>query len=102
MVRHKARLVARGYVQQHGVDYWETYAPTVSATTLRTFLAVCMLKGMMVNQADVTTAFLYGDIDGEIYLKQTKILSKKIEEKKYIRKIKEKNLRCTTCVIESK
>ena len=56
----------------------------------------------MVNQADVTTAFLYGDIDGEIYLKQTKILSKKIEEKKYIRKIKEKNLWCTTCVIESK
>ena len=69
VTRHKARLVAQGYVQRFNVDYWETYAPTVAATTLRTFLTVCKLKRLRINQVDVTTAFLYGDIDGEIYLR---------------------------------
>ncbi len=69
VTRHKARLVAQGYVQRYNVDYWETYAPTVAATTLRTFLTVCKLKKLKINQVDVTTAFLYGDIDGEIYLR---------------------------------
>ncbi len=69
VVRHKARLVAMGYVQRYNVDYWETYAPTVAATTLRTFLTVCQMKKMKVSQMDVTTAFLYGDIDGDIYLR---------------------------------
>ncbi len=49
--------------------YWETYAPTVAATTLRTFLTVCKLKKLKINQVDVTTAFLYGDIDGEIFMR---------------------------------
>lgn len=69
IVRHKSRLVALGYVQRFNVDYWETYAPTVAATTLRTFLTICKKEGMMIGQVDVTTAFLYGDIDGEIYLR---------------------------------
>src|SRR5699024_5233115 len=67
--RFKARLVARGFTQMFGVDFWDTFAPTVMATSIRTFLTVCKIKGFLVHQVDVKTAFLNGDIDGEIYVR---------------------------------
>src|SRR5699024_7881895 len=67
--RFKARLVARGFTQMFGVDFWDTFAPTVMATSIRTFLTVCKIKGLLVHQVDVKTAFLNGDIDGEIYVR---------------------------------
>ena len=66
--RFKARLVARGFSQRQGFDFWETYSPTVLACSIRTFLTVCKMKGMVIHQVDVKTAFLNGDIDGEIYV----------------------------------
>src|SRR5699024_344312 len=42
----KARLVARGFQQKYGVDFWETYSPTVSLTTIRTFLTLAKSNGM--------------------------------------------------------
>ena len=66
--KFKARLVARGFTQVLGVDVWETFAPTVLPLSIRTFLVVSKLKGFYIHQIDVTTAFLNGDIDGEIYV----------------------------------
>ena len=68
-VRHKARLVVRGFEQQHGVDYWETFAPVVRFTTIRTILSVAAEKGWAVRQLDIQTAFLYGELDEVIYVK---------------------------------
>ena len=66
--RYKARLVAKGFTQKYGVDYLETFAPVVKYKSLRMLLALANELRWTVHQMDVTTAFLYGDIDKEIYL----------------------------------
>ena len=68
--KHKARLVAQGYAQQHGIDYEETFAPVVKYVSLRTVLAIANQHNMEVHQMDVNSAYLNGDIDAEIYMKQ--------------------------------
>src|SRR5699024_560100 len=74
--RFKARLVARGFTQQFGVDYWETFSPTVTACSIRTFITVCKAQDMPIHQMDVRTAFLNGDIDGVIYVQPCAPFSK--------------------------
>jgi histone deacetylase 1/2 len=68
--RFKARLVAGGHRQVEGIDYEETYAPVSRHTTLRTFLSVAARRRWKVHQVDIKTAFLYGDIDTEVYMMQ--------------------------------
>ncbi|CAI7763952.1 unnamed protein product [Closterium sp. NIES-53] len=68
--RHKSRLVAKGYQQKEKVDYKELFAPVVKPTTLRTLLAGAAIKGWVVKQMDVTTAFLNGVLEEEIFMAQ--------------------------------
>ena len=68
--KYKARFVAQGYAQQHGIDYEETFAPVVKYVSLRTVLAIANQYNMEVHQMDVNSAYLNGDIDAEIYMKQ--------------------------------
>ncbi|CAI7892175.1 unnamed protein product [Closterium sp. NIES-54] len=67
---YKSRLVAKGYQQKEKVDYKELFAPVVKPTTLRTLLAGAAIKGWVVKQMDVTTAFLNGVLDEEIFMAQ--------------------------------
>jgi hypothetical protein len=66
--RHKARLVARGFTQVHGVDYTDTFAPVTRLETLRLLFAMAVEKDWEVRQIDVKTAYLYGDLDEEVYM----------------------------------
>ena len=68
--RYKARLVAQGFSQQEGVDYEETFAPVAKYSSIRTVLAISNELNLEVHQMDVKTAFLNGDIDTDIYMKQ--------------------------------
>lgn len=68
--RHKARLVARGFSQEYGFDYWETFSPVVRFTSIRTILALAAQRRMKIKQFDVKTAFLNGDLEEEIYMEQ--------------------------------
>jgi hypothetical protein len=68
--RFKARLVAGGHRQVEGVDYNETYAPVSKHATLRTLFAVAAHRGWSVQQLDIKTAFLHGDVDSEVYMMQ--------------------------------
>ncbi|CAI7842985.1 unnamed protein product, partial [Closterium sp. NIES-54] len=68
--RYKSRLVAKGYQQKEKVDYKELFALVVKPTTLRTLLAGAAIKGWVVKQMDVTTAFLIGVLEEEIFMAQ--------------------------------
>ncbi|CAI7863569.1 unnamed protein product [Closterium sp. NIES-53] len=68
--RYKSRLVAKGYQQKEKVDYKELFALVVKPTTLRTLLAGATIKGWVVKQMDVTTAFLNGVLEEEIFMAQ--------------------------------
>ena len=64
----KVRLVALGCRQQHGIDYNETYAPVVTLTTVRTILAISAQLDLELEQMDVVTAFLNGDLEEDVYM----------------------------------
>ncbi|CAI7819068.1 unnamed protein product [Closterium sp. NIES-54] len=68
--RYKSRLVAKGYQQKEKVDYKELFASVVKPTTLRTLLAGAAIKGWVVKQMDVTTVFLNGVLEEEIFMAQ--------------------------------
>jgi hypothetical protein len=69
-VRFKARFVVKGYMQVEGLDFQETYAPVCRAETRRVLFAIAAQKGMKVHHLDVKTAFLYADLDEEVYVEQ--------------------------------
>ncbi|CAM9425020.1 unnamed protein product, partial [Heterosigma akashiwo] len=70
LVKHKARLVAQGYSQKYGIDFTQTYSPVVNAASLRLLLAISANKGYAVDSLDISTVFLNGDIDGDVYVRQ--------------------------------
>jgi hypothetical protein len=67
-VRFKARLVAKGYNQEKGINYTETFAPVVKHQSLRLLLAIVTKENLHVHHIDISTAFLYGELDDEIYI----------------------------------
>ena len=64
----KVRLVALGNRQVHGLDYNETYAPVVTMTTIRSVLAIVACFNLELEQMDVKTAFLNGDLYENVYM----------------------------------
>ena len=68
IIRYKARLVAKGYSQREGVDYSERYAPVVRYESTRILLALVAIKDLEMAKFDVKTAFLYGDLEDEVYI----------------------------------
>jgi hypothetical protein len=66
--RHKARLVAKGFKQRSGVDFDEVWAPVSRHATVRALLSTVARRGWEVDQIDVTTAFLYGDLEEDVFM----------------------------------
>ncbi|GJT94553.1 retrovirus-related pol polyprotein from transposon TNT 1-94 [Tanacetum coccineum] len=70
ILKNKARLVARGYRQEEGIDFEESFAPVARLEAVRIFLAFAAHMNMVVYQMDVKTAFLNGNLREEVYVSQ--------------------------------
>ncbi|GJT44656.1 retrotransposon protein, putative, ty1-copia subclass [Tanacetum coccineum] len=70
IVRFKARLVAKGYSQKEGIDYNEIFSLMVHHTFIRVLLSLVAHHDLELEQLDVKTAFLHGDLKEEIYMSQ--------------------------------
>lgn len=70
LLRYKCRLVAKGYSQEYGIDYTDTYAPVVRYSTIRILLALAVNLDMHVDHMDVKTAFLNGELKETVYMEQ--------------------------------
>ena len=68
--RNKARLVCKGYAQEEGIDYGETFAPVARLEGVRTLLAYAAYKDFKVYQMDVKSAFLNGILEEEVYIEK--------------------------------
>nr|GFC82948.1 retrovirus-related Pol polyprotein from transposon TNT 1-94 [Tanacetum cinerariifolium] len=70
ILKNKARLVARGYRQEEGIDFEESFAPVARLEAIWIFLAYTAHKNMVVYQMDVKTAFLNGNLREDVYVSQ--------------------------------
>ncbi|GJS37168.1 transposable element [Tanacetum coccineum] len=70
IIRFKARLVAKGYSQKEGIDYNEIFSPVIRHTSIRVLLSLVAHHDLELEQLDVKTAFLHGDLEEEIYMSQ--------------------------------
>lgn len=78
--RYKARLVAKGFSQIPGVDYIDTYSPVMKMKSLRILLALAVKWNWHIKQLDVTTAYLNGTLQEEIYMEQPEMFPEKGKE----------------------
>jgi hypothetical protein len=69
MIKHKARLVARRFVQREGVDYDEVLALVARLDSVRLLLALAAQEGWLVHHLDVKSVFLNGELK-EVYVSQ--------------------------------
>jgi hypothetical protein len=68
--RYKGRLVAKGFKQQYGIDYEDTFSPVVKIATIRLVLSSAVARGWYLRQLDVQNVFLHGVLEEEVYMKQ--------------------------------
>nr|GEW71325.1 hypothetical protein [Tanacetum cinerariifolium] len=72
IIRNKTRLVVRGYRQEEGIDFEESFALVARMESIRIFLAYAAYKSFTVFQMDVKTAFLHGTLKEDMYVCQPK------------------------------
>ncbi|GKD91637.1 retrovirus-related pol polyprotein from transposon TNT 1-94 [Tanacetum coccineum] len=70
ILKNKARLVARGYRQEEGIDFEESFASVARLEAIRIFLAFAAYMNMVVYQMDMKTVFLNGNLREEVYVSQ--------------------------------
>ena len=67
-IKEKARIVAKGYTQEEGINLFETYADVAGAATVCLFVAVATGNNLLWGHIDVSTAFLYSPMEETVYL----------------------------------
>ncbi|GJW63142.1 retrovirus-related pol polyprotein from transposon TNT 1-94 [Tanacetum coccineum] len=70
VLKNKAQLVAKGYRQEIGIDFEESFAPVARLEAIRIFIANAASQDMIIFQMDVKTAFLNGELNEEVYVSQ--------------------------------
>lgn len=68
IIRFKARLVARGFEQEFGIDFEEVFSPVLKHNSLRMLMAMAAALDLEIQQVDVRTAFLHGELTEDVYI----------------------------------
>ncbi|GKC72575.1 retrovirus-related pol polyprotein from transposon TNT 1-94, partial [Tanacetum coccineum] len=92
--KYKARLVVKGFQQKQGVDYNEIFSPVVKMTTIRLVLSIVAAENLHLEQLDVKTTFLHGDLDEDIYMTQPDGFQSARKEQNLMCKLKKRYKRC--------
>ncbi|KAG8490786.1 hypothetical protein CXB51_014006 [Gossypium anomalum] len=71
--KYKARLVAKGYSQVPGVDFTDVFSPVVKHSSIRALLGIVAMHDLELEQLDVKTAFLHGELEEDIYMQQPEV-----------------------------
>ncbi|KAM0969643.1 hypothetical protein ACFX2A_018132 [Malus domestica] len=72
IARYKAQLVAQGFSQRPEIDYEETYSPVIDAITFRYLISLVVSEKLDMRLMDIITAYLYGELNTDIYMKVPK------------------------------
>lgn len=72
LIKHKSRLVARGFQQEEGIDFEETFASVVKPASTRILLALAAILSWPIHQGDVKTVFLNSNLDKPVYMRPPK------------------------------
>ena len=67
---HKGCLVAREFTQAYDIDYTETFSPVVRLNSVRVLLSLAINQAWSLHQLDVSNAFLYGDLEEQVFMEQ--------------------------------
>lgn len=81
--KFKARLVARGFTQREDIDYNEVFSPVVKHCSIRMILSFAVQDSMELEQLDVKTAFLHGELEEQIYMIQPEGFIKKVRKTRF-------------------
>lgn len=84
-IRFRARLLAKGFLQMHGVDLNETFPSVVGHTTLRLLFALSVQRNLDRTHFDATTAFLYGVLEDDIYIQISEGFSETVQKGQVIK-----------------
>ena len=79
--RYKSRLVVKGFAQKEGIDFNEIFSPVVKMNSIRAILNLLAIQDMHLEQMDVKTTFLHGNLEEEIYMHQLERYEAKGKEK---------------------
>jgi histone deacetylase 1/2 len=60
--------VAKGFHQQHGIDYHENFSPVIKPATISTILSLATSRNWSLQQLDINNAFLYGTLNDDVYM----------------------------------
>ena len=86
--KYKARLVVKGYRQKEGLDYFDTYSAVTRITSIRILIALAAVHDLKIQQMDVKTVFLNGELEEDIYMEQPEGFIVPGKEKKACRLVK--------------
>ena len=86
--RYKAQVVAKGFTQEHGIDYEETFSPVTRYESICYLLAHAALEDWEIEAMDIKMAYLYGELKEEIYMVQPEGFIKLGQEHKVCKLVK--------------
>lgn len=93
--RRKARIVAKGYSQQYGVDYNQTFASVARMESVRLMLALAAELKMKIRQFDVVTAYLNGNLEENVFMEVPEMLCEMLkritEDKRVTREVRKQS-----------